>query len=172
MKNETNTVLAVFEDDSEARKAYGAFHKAGMGNDYIIQACALYTKDGYNLKRLDSFSGAGMPVHHALFGWMIGALAGVFFGWKGLMAGALIGMVIGVFLDDHAMRRTEKCLRKLAASLPASHSGIVLIADETGTEGINAILEQYSMRAVRSRMDYVMPGFRPQKAGLRSIESR
>lgn len=171
MKSETNTVLAFFENKDEAARAYGTFHKAGMGQDYLIDACALYTKDGCRLKQVDSFRGAGLPVHHALFGWMIGLAIGLPGGWKGAMTGALIGMAAGVVLDDHALRASEKCLKTLAESLPAGYAGIVLVADETSTSGINAILEQYSMRAVRSPFSDISL-FHHKKVNLKQVSGR
>jgi uncharacterized membrane protein len=156
MKTETNTILAVFENEAEAKQAYGDFYKAGIGGDYVIDAAALYTKKGYQLKRLNSFSGMGSS-HFALFGWMIGALVGVFFGWKGLLVGALAGMTIGVILDDRSQRKIRRELNRLAACLPADRAGIVLLAEESSATGINTILEHYSMRAVRSRAEKELP---------------
>lgn len=156
MKKETSMILAVFEQENDARDAFHEFHKTGMGKDYLIDAAVLYTKDGYILRKLDSFSGMGTS-HNALFGWMIGALAGIFFGWKGVMVGALIGMSIGVVLDDHALRAVNRATRQMAASIPASHAAVVITAEETSEEGINAILQKYSMRAVRTHTSTQLP---------------
>lgn len=148
-----NTIMAVFSHEEDAADAFRMVKTHAESDDYKILSAVLVRKTGYVSEKEAGFTSPAYRPHYTLFGWMTGALAGIFFGVNGVLLGAFIGMVIGVILDDRAVRKNEKEIARMAESLPHDHTALLLLAEESSTAGLNALLKNYSMTAVRSEAE-------------------
>lgn len=146
-------VISQFETESEAYQALSQFRRSPLSEDYSIRRAAIVRKSGDTLNIADGFSIADRSAGHMWTGWMIGLIAGMFFGFGIMLICGMAGSLIGMHMDSQKLKKESRLLQAAAADLADDRTAVLMLVNEVNEEAVNDRLARFDTDIRRINAD-------------------
>ena len=86
-------------------------------------------------------------------GWMIGLIAGMFFGFGIMLICGMAGSLIGMHMDTQKLKKESRLLQAAAADLADDRTAVLMLVNEVNEEAVNDRLARFDTDIRRINAD-------------------
>lgn len=156
-----NVVIAIFEDEAEAKHAFDGVRVVPEGERYTVAEAALIKNNGDSIEVLDGF-GIGEDPEGLRKGIVIGSLVGLLGGPIGAIMGARFGAKKGIKADIARAADNASVVAVIASRIFEGETAIAALVTEVEPAfdyaffGYNATILRYDAADIAEDVDHLI----------------